>query len=399
MAGPLAGIRIVDLSRLAPGPYATMLLGDMGADIVKIEEVGPPSGRRASQRPSAGSPFESDARGHAFNALNRNKKSLRLNLKTEEGRAIFYRLAREADVLVEEFRPDVKTRLGIDYPTISALNPRIVYCSVTGYGQTGPYRDLVGHDLNYLAHAGLLGQIGRPESGPAIPLNVVADFAGGGLQAALAIMFALFARERSGHGQYVDCAMHDGVISLLAAAFADFFRTGRSPGLGETWLQGAAPFYQVYPCADGKWLSIGALEPYFFANLCRLLGLGAFADEQWNVERWPAMRAALSQIFQTKSRDDWFALLSQSDVGVARVFTLDEVPTDPQVQARQMIVDVADVRFGAIRQIGIIPKLSETPGAIRSNPPRPGEHTDEILRALGYGDEEIQRWREAGIVA
>jgi crotonobetainyl-CoA:carnitine CoA-transferase CaiB-like acyl-CoA transferase len=398
MPGPLHGIHLLDLSRLAPGPYATMLLGDMGAEVIKIEEVGRPDGRRASQRPSAGSPFERDARTNAFNALNRNKKSLQLNLKSAEGRAIFYRLAESADVLVEEFRPDVKARLGIDYPTISALNPRIVYCSVTGYGQTGPYRDLVGHDLNYLAHAGLLGLIGRPESGPAIPLNVVADYAGGGLQAALAITLALFARERTGRGQYVDCAMHDGVISLLAATFGEHFRTGRSPDLGETWLQGAAPFYQVYRCADGKWISIAALEPYFFANLCRQLNLEQFADDQWNAERWPALRAALTETFQSKARDAWFALLSESDVGVGRVLALDEVAGDPHVHARDMFVEVADESFGTIPQVGVIPKLSDTPGAIRSPAPQPGQHTDEILGALGYGAEDIERLRAAGTV-
>jgi crotonobetainyl-CoA:carnitine CoA-transferase CaiB-like acyl-CoA transferase len=398
LSSPLTGIKIVDLSRLAPGPYATMLLGDMGAEVVKIEEAGPPSGRRAQTGQGVPKFLERDERGHVFNVLNRNKKSIRLNLKSEAGHRIFFELVANADVVVEEFRPDVKKRLRIDYPEVSAANPRIVYCSLTGYGQDGPYRDIVGHDVNYLALAGLLGLIGTEEGGPVIPLNVIADYAGGGMHAALAIMFALFARERTGRGQYVDCAMHDGVVSLLAPFFADYFATGQVPRRGSTLLQGSAPFYQIYQCADGKWLSIASLEPWFFANLCRALGLEEFAGDQWSETRWPAMRDALSRTFAGRARDEWWEILREGDVAVGKVYELDEAAADPHLRARKMFVELPHPTFGPIRQVGISMKLSDTPGEIRSNPPTPGQHTDEILRDLGYAVTDIAALRNEGAV-
>ena len=399
MAGPLDGIKIVDLSRLAPGPYGTMLLGDMGADIIKIEEAGPPTGRRAEQGGGRTGLPERDERGHIFNAMNRNKRSIRLNLKSEAGLEIFYQLARQADVLMEEFRPDVKKRLKIDYETISALNPRIVYCSMTGYGQDGPYRNLVGHDINYISHAGALGLIGTKDSGPVIPLNIIADFAGGGMHAALAIMFALFAREKTGRGQYVDCAMNDGVASLLVASFANYFTTGQVPYRGSTWLQGSSPFYQVYQCADGKWISLGSLEAWFFANLCRTLELEEFIEDEWNYDRWPAMFEAFRAKFLTKTRDEWFEILSQSDICVGKVYDLDEAAQDPQMRARQMIVEVPHEKFGPVPQVGVAMKLSDTPGEIRFNASVPGQHTDEILTGLGYSSADLQSLREAGAIA
>jgi crotonobetainyl-CoA:carnitine CoA-transferase CaiB-like acyl-CoA transferase len=399
MSGPLAGIKIVDLSRLAPGPYATMLLGDMGAEIVKIDEAGPPTGRRAKSYQAGRGFLERDARGHVFNVVNRNKQSLRLNLKNDEGRRIFYQLIRDADVVLEEFRPDVKRRLGIDYPDVAAVNPRIVYCSLTGFGQTGPYRALAGHDLTYLAQTGLLSLIGTEASGPVIPLNVIADYAAGGMQAALAVVLALFAREKTGRGQFVDCAMHDGVTSLLAPFFADYFESGRVPRRGSTLLQGSAPFYNVYPCADGKWLAVAAFEPWFYASLCQALDLDEFAADQWDEARWPALFAALRQAFRTRPRDDWWDLLRQADVAVGKVNDLAEAAADPQVLAREMIVDFPHGTFGPIRQVGISIKLSATPGAIRSNPPVPGQHTDVILGQLGYSPAEIARLRDDGVIA
>lgn len=398
MAGPLEGIKIVDLSRLAPGPYGTMLLGDMGAEIVKIEEAGPPTGRRAEQGGGRVGLPERDDRGHVFNAMNRNKKSIRLNLKSEAGLQVFYKLCHDADVLMEEFRPDVKQRLKIDYETIAAFNPRIVYCSMTGYGQDGPYRDLVGHDINYISHAGALGLIGPAGGPPVIPLNIIADFAGGGMHAALAIMFALFARQKTGRGQYVDVAMTDGVASLLVASYSSFFTSGEVPKRGSTWLQGSSPMYQVYQCGDGKWISIGALEAWFFANFCKALGHEEFLENEWTTERWPEMQQAFQATFRTKTRDEWFEILSRTDICAGKIYDLDEAAVDPHLRARGMIVEVPDERFGPVPQVGIPMKLSATPGEIRFNAPLPGQHTDEILSGLGYSAEEIGSLRETGAI-
>lgn len=397
--GPLDGIKIVDLSRLAPGPYGTMLLGDMGAEIIKIEEAGPPTGRRAEQGGGRKGLPERDERGHVFNALNRNKKSIRLNLKSEAGLQVFYKLCADADVLMEEFRPDVKQRLKIDYETIAAFNPRIVYCSMTGYGQNGPYRDLVGHDINYIAHAGALGLIGEKDGPPVIPLNIIADFAGGGMHAALAIMFALFAREKTGRGQYVDVAMTDGVASLLVATYSQFFTNGEVPHRGTTWLQGNSPMYQVYQCGDGKWISLGSLEAWFWANLCRALGHEEYVEDEWNTAQWPEIRKSFAATFQTKSRDEWFDILAQTDICAGKVYDLDEAAQDPHLRAREMIVEVPHEKFGPVPQVGVPMKLSETPGGIRFNAPVPGEHSDEILRNAGYSHDEIRSLRESGAIA
>src|SRR6185437_7410462 len=241
---PLEGIKIVDLSRLAPGPYCTMLLGDLGADVLLIEEVGGGSARRGA---GMGGPADAEAatRQAAYNALGRNKRSIGLNLKNDDARQVFYDLCKDADVVLEGFRPGVVKRLGVDYDTVAAINPRIVYCSLSGFGQTGPYSALVGHDINYISIGGALGMIGWPGEPPAIPLNLLADFAGGGMHAAFAIVVALLARNTTGKGQYIDVAMSDGVVSLLSAASSGYFGQGTVPRPGEHMLNGASPFFNV----------------------------------------------------------------------------------------------------------------------------------------------------------
>ncbi len=398
-APPLDGIKVLDLTRLAPGPFCTMILGDLGADVVKIEEPGPPAGRRAQQAGAAGTRRPAAAfSGSPYNALNRNKKSIGLNLKSEPGREIYLRLAQGADIVVEEYRPGVAKRLGIDYGVLSARNPRLIYCAITGYGQDGPYRDLAGHDLNYIGTAGVLSMLGRAGQPPTIPHNLLADYAGGGMHGAIGILAALVARQRTGRGQYVDISMMDGTIALLAQAFAAFFATGHAPERGETMLDGAMPNYNVYQAGDGKYLTIGALEPWFFANLCRALGCERFIPHEFD----PAMREEihrfLAATFKTKSRDQWFEILRQADLCVGRMLTLDEVPDDAQVRARNMIVELEAPGGAKVKQVGISVKLSDTPGTIRSLAPSLGRHTGEILDGLGYGGEQIQRWRDEGAI-
>jgi len=383
---PLEGIRVLDLTRLAPGPFCTMLLGDLGADVIVVEEA-----------PGAGRRFDvglSD-RAQAFNALGRNKRSIGLNLKDEAARQVFYRLAEKADVVLEGFRPGVVKRLGVDYETVSAINPRIVYCSLSGYGQTGPYASLVGHDLNYISIGGALGINGWPGQPPAIPANIIADFAGGGLYAAFAILAAIIAREKTGRGQYVDMAMSDGVTSLAAFLTSQYFSSGHVMGRGVELLNGASPCYNVYETADGKWLSIGCLEPWFWQELCQALGCEEFVPHQNNREKFPEMFEFLRSKFREKSRDEWFEELRQRDICVAPVYGMDEVFADPHVQARGMIAEVEHPEFGTVRQVGVGPKFSDTPGAVRTTAPRRGEHTDEVLREAGYSEDEIRALKDA----
>jgi crotonobetainyl-CoA:carnitine CoA-transferase CaiB-like acyl-CoA transferase len=399
MAGPLDGIKVLDLTKLAPGPFCTMILADLGAEVLKVEEPGAPTGRRAEQAGSAGTQgLASGFSGSPFNAMNRNKKSIGINLKSAPGKEIYNRLADRTDVIVEEYRPGVAKRLGIDYETLAARNPRLIYCAITGFGQSGPYRDLVGHDLNYIATAGVLSLFGRPGQPPTIPHNLVADYAGGGMHGAIGVLAALVARHQTGRGQYVDISMMDGSVALLAQSFATFFAGGQVPKRGETMLDGGIPNYAVYLTKDGKYVTIGALEPWFFANLCRALGCEEFIPHEFNPEKRGEIAKFFTDKFKTKTRDEWFEILSKTDICVGRMLTLDEVPNDPQVLARKMIVEVETPSGQKVKQIGVSVKLSDTPGSIRSLAPQPGEHTNEVLGALGYSQADINRWREQGAI-
>ena len=399
MTAPLDGIRVLDLTKLAPGPFCTMILGDLGADVIKIEEPGPPTGRRADQAGAAGTRGPAGSFSESpYNALGRNKKSIGINLKSGAGKEIYLRLAQRADVIVEEYRPGVAKRLGIDYATLSPRNRRLIYCAITGYGQNGPYRDLVGHDVNYIATAGVLSLFGRPGQPPTIPHNLVADYAGGGMHAAIGVLAALVARNQTGRGQYVDISMMDGSLALLAQSFSSFFAGGKLPRRGETMFDGGIPNYNVYLTKDEKYITIAAIEPWFFANLCRALGREDFIPYEYD----PAKRAEIARVFtekfKTKTRDEWFAILSKSDICAGRMLTLDEVPDDPQVRARNMIVEVEGPGGQKIKQVGVSVKFSDTPGSIRSLAPQLGQHTDEILGALGYTKDQLDRWREAGAI-
>jgi crotonobetainyl-CoA:carnitine CoA-transferase CaiB-like acyl-CoA transferase len=393
---PLEGIKVLDLSRLAPGPYCTMLLGDLGADVLLIEEIGGGSARRAGfgqqNDPAAAE------RQAAYNALGRNKRSIGLNLKHQEARAIFYELCKGADVVLEGFRPGVVKRLGVDYETVSRINPRLVYCSLSGYGQTGPYAPLVGHDINYISIGGALSMIGWPGQPPAIPMNLLADFAGGGLHAAFAIVVALLAREKTGRGQYIDVAMSDGVISLLSALASGYFGAGVVPKPGQHMLNGGVPYFNVYETSDGKWFTIGAIEPWFFANLCKVMGKEEWATHQHDRALYPEMHAHFAAQFKTKTREEWFKILNEIDICAAPVLELDEVFADPHNQAREMVIEIEHPKLGKVKQVGIATKFSDTPGKVRSTAPTVGQHTDEVLRGLGLDEERIRRLREAGAV-
>ena len=386
---PLEGIRVLDLTRQAPGPYCTMLLGDLGADVVIVEEP-PGAGRRMDMGMSG--------RTQAFWALNRNKRSVALNLKEPAAVEAFLKMSQAADVVIEGFRPGVVKRLGVGYEAVSARNPRAIYCSLSGYGQTGPYAGLVGHDINYISIGGALGLIGtgEPGSAPAIPMNVIADFAGGGLYAAFSILAAVIARATTGKGQYVDIAMSDGVTSLLAFPASQLFAAGMVPKPGVEMLNGGAPYYAVYECSDGKWLSIGCIEPWFWSELCNALGLEEHIPQQMNREKAPEIFDALRAKFKEKARDEWFEQLRHRDICIGPIYALDEVFEDPHAQARNMVVEIEHPEFGKVKQVGVGPKFSDTPGSVRSTGPARGAHTADLLREAGYSDAHIEEMRVAG---
>ena len=399
----MEGVKVLDLSMLVPGAFCTMLLGDLGADVLKIEAPGVNEFRDSSRT----LPKEEQRKAAAYYALDRNKKSIVVNLKSEAGREVFYRLSRRADVIVEGFRPGVVERLKIDYETISKLNPGIIYCSLSGYGHDGPYHTFPGHDINYIAMAGVLGLIGSGEGPPVIPLNLVADFAGAALYGALGISVALVARNKTGRGQYVDVAYMDGAISLMTWFNCGYFFDGSVLKRGESWLHGAYPYYGVYETKDGKYISIGCLEPHFWENLCRLLSKEGYVPYGFALEhtfhkpegeKWDEVHSSLKQVFLTRTRDEWFELLIRNDVPAGKVHTPDEVFSDPQVLHRQMVIEVQHPTLGKIKQVGVAPKLCGTPGKVRSLSPLPGEDTDEVLRGLGYQQDEISDLCREGAV-
>jgi crotonobetainyl-CoA:carnitine CoA-transferase CaiB-like acyl-CoA transferase len=306
-------------------------------------------------------------------------------------------------VVLEGFRPGVVKRLGVDFETLAARNARLIYCSLSGFGQDGPYAQRVGHDINYISVGGALGLMGTEGKGgkPAVPMNIVADFAGGGLMAAFAILCAVVARQTTGRGQNIDVAMSDGVLSLLSSLAATYFANGSNLEPGTFVLNGAAPYYDTYETQDGRWFSVGAIEPWFYENLCRAMGREDFIADQATKDA--ARRAEIAEVFRkqfkTKSAEEWSTILNAVDVCAAPVLTLAEAMRDPHNRARQMVVEVEAEDGTMLEQVGIAPKLSETPGQVRHRAPLPGEHTDAVLESLGYEAAAVVGYRERGVVA
>jgi len=370
---PLEGVKILDLARLGPGPHASQILGDFGADIIKVE---PPSrGGIELTMPDV---------------LRRNTRSMRLNLKKPEGREVFEKLVLEVDVVVEGFRPGVATKLGMDYDSLSNIKENIICVSLSGLGQEGPYALVAAHDLNYQSLAGVPHMTGDLDGPPKIPGNAIADDAGG-ISAALAIMIALYHRERTGEGQYVDFAMVDTLLNMMLLQLNEVQETGVSPRRGETTLSGKYAFYNIYECADGKSISLGTFEPWFWQKLCELIGVPEFADRQYpeSGEEIEAQKHALRNIFLTRTRDEWVDLLMLEDTCVAPVLSLDEVMANEHHRARGAILAGSDIGEGFIDQVGMIYKFSKTPGAIRRQAPETGADTADILREIGYDDSAV----------
>jgi crotonobetainyl-CoA:carnitine CoA-transferase CaiB-like acyl-CoA transferase len=395
--GILDGIKVLELARVAPAEMPGMFLADYGADVLKIETPEPGRARDVDE-----------LRRAAFAFVNRNKRSMTLNMKAPGGQEIFRKLAASADVIIEGFRPGVMKRLGAGYDDLRTLNPRLIYCSLSGFGQDGPYRDYPAHDMNYLSLGGVLNLIGEPDRKPVIPLNLVADYAGASLHGALGIALALFGRERTGRGQHVDVSYLDTTVSLLAATpnMRFFFSDGISPRRGEGFLGGSYPYYAIYETRDKKLLTIGCTEPWLWANFCKAIGKPDFVKHARKPDQF--VRAAnteetqarndIEAIIRTRDRDDWYDLLVEADVCVGKVYDVEEMVKDPQINHRQMIVETRHPTLGTVKQFGIAIKMSDTPGAVRSAAPFPGEQTDAVLKDLGMSSDAIAKLRNDGVV-
>ncbi len=397
MSLPLEGLRVLDLSRLLPGGFCSLLLADFGADVLKVEDTG--MGDYIRWSPPVYEGAEQSAGSALFLSLNRNKTSMRLNLKSDEGRDVLLRLVRDADVLLESFRPGVLDRLGVGWERLREENPRLVYCAITGYGQTGPYTQRAGHDMNYLGLVGLLGLTGAKDGPPVQAAGQIADLGGGALMAAFGIMAALHERERSGEGQLVDVSMADGALSWLAMVAARYFAEGRAPGRGELELAGSLVCYRPYECSDG-WVSLGALEPKFWQAWCRGVGREDLIEQQFAAPGSPA-HAEVEQVFLSRTRDEWKAFNDEHDCCLEPVLGLDEALASDLVREREMVAELDQPGVAEpVRLLGVPVKMSRTPGdASRLPGPVLGEHTEEVLRGLGYDDGEIAALVEAGAVA
>ncbi len=393
----LEGLRVLDLSRLLPGGFCSLMLADFGADVIKVEDTG--MGDYVRWSPPYYEGAEQTARGALFLALNRGKRSIRIDLKTEAGKEVLLRLARDADVLLESFRPGVLDRLGVGYERLRAENPRLVYCAITGYGQDGPNRDRSGHDMNYLGLNGLLGLTGDADGPPVQAAGQIADIGGGAQMAVIGIMVALRERERSGEGQFVDCSMFDGSLSWLALVAADAFATGRAARRGEPQLAGALICYRPYRCADG-YVTLGALEPKFWQAFCHGVDREDLVNHAFDPPGSPA-HAAVSEIFASRTREQWRQFASEHDCCLEPVLELDEALESELVAAREMVVEIAQP--GAerpVKLLGAPVKLSRTPAdPARAPGPGLGEHTDEVLAGAGFAADEIAALHESGAVA
>ena len=390
---PLENIRVLDLSTMYPGPLCTMMLADFGAEVIRIE---PTKGGDLWRN----SLPHIEGLGMPYLQVNRNKKSIELNLKEEEGRKIFYKMAESADVIVEQYRPGVAARLGIDYETIHRINPKIVYCSISGFGQDGPYRLLSGHDLNYISYAGILGLSARKGERPVIPGVQIGDIGGGALYAAIGILIALLGVKAGGKGQYVDTAMLDGAVSLMSWNGSSYLANGQAAEPEGNILLGQLACYNVYETKDKRYISIGAVEAHLWQNFCVLIGKPEYVAWQRDLSKQDEMRAHITDLFRSKTLDEWKKALADVDCCWSPVASVGEALEDPQVLHRKMVVEMEDPQgqYGKVKMIGSPIKLSETPARQELFPPRKGEHTQQVLRACGYSDEQIQEFLKKGII-
>lgn len=389
--GPLEGLRVLDLTRLQPGNYATMVMGDLGADVIKVEEPGRGDYIRWTP-PMAGSMSAMHL------VVNRNKRSITLNLKKPGASGLLLRLAEKSDVLIESFRPGVMDRLGVGYQRLAQANPRLVYAAITGFGQDGPYRDRVGHDINYVGLAGILEKTGSPEGPPVLPSVQIADLSGA-MMAVIGVLAAVYRRNATGRGDFVDVSMMDVSLSWLALHLAPWFAGQPEMGRGAGYLNGGFPFYRVYECADGKYLSVGAIEPQFWSALCRATGHEELIDEQMAPpERRAEIHRMFEETFRSKPRDEWVEALAPLEVCVAPVNDFEEMSRDPQVGAREMLVEQEVPELGAWRTLGPAVRLQDNPGSVARPAPALGEHNAEVYSEIGVDAAGLEKLAAGGVV-
>ncbi len=386
---PLDGVRIVDLSRLLPGPYCTMLLADLGAEVIKIETPGLGDYMRLIP-PFVENKETGETVSAAYLMVNRNKKSVALNFRNPRGKQVFLRLVRDADVFLESFRPGQVDKWGLGYAALRAVNPRLVYCSLSGYGQTGPYRDRAGHDLNYIALNGLLAANGAPGGPPIPPAVQIADLSGGML-ATISILAALVGRGKTGAGQYLDVSLFDGALSWAGTIIGGAHASGLKTERGRMQLNGGMACYNVYETRDGQHITIGAIEPHFWSAFCKMVGRDDLSARQQEFEAIPEVAA----VFRERTLDEWLALFKTLDACIEPVRDFSGVFDDPHVKHRGLIEQLQVPGIGTIPQIGSV--FVFAPGSA-TPPPRLGEHTRAVLKGLELGDQEIGELADTGVI-
>lgn len=386
--GLLRGLKMLDLSRLLPGPYCSLLLADLGMEVLKVEDP-----EQGDYSRTTGPTRKKDSA--IFIALNRNKKSIKLNLKIKEGREIFFKLIQSYDIILESFRPGVMERLGIGYQELKKRNPRVILCSLSGYGQDGPYQGRSGHDINYIGLGGALGMTGPKNGDPTPPGVQIADIGAGGMMAAIAILAAAIHRQRTGEGQFLDISMLDGVVSWLSIHAAKYFMDEELPERGDMPLTGRYACYRVYRTKDGRHMSLGALELKFWKNFCEAVGRKDLVDKQF-VEGEERLRVLgeVQNIFKTKTQEAWVGLFKDVDACCEPVLTFAEVFQHPQVIHRKMVAEVEHPVEGKIRQLGNPIKSSQFPFETPAPSPGWGEHTVEVLKAIGFSGKDIEHFKE-----
>ncbi|MFB3163352.1 CoA transferase [Neobacillus sp. 179-J 1A1 HS] len=374
---PLEGIRVFDLTRLLPGPYCSLLLADYGADVIKIED--PKVGDYARWY----EPRVNDDQSAMFISLNRNKRSITLDLKAEKDKDAFISLVKTADVLIESFRPGVMERLGLGYEQLKVHNPKLIYCAITGYGQTGPYAKEAGHDLNFLSYSGLLHLQGAPNEKPLIPSVQIGDIGGGALMAAVGILLAIINAKNTNTGQFVDISMLDGALSWMHTILPNYWTSGEMPNRGELTLNGGKACYEIYRTKDDRFISVGALEYKFWENFCKVIGKEELIDQlEEPLEQQRIMKQEVQTAIQQKTLTEWLELFEGIDACVSPVLTPEELTDHPQIKHRQMIENITHPEMGVIKQIGNPIKLSNSTVTTRRHAPGLGEHTNEILKEL-----------------
>jgi len=383
MPGPLTGINVIEMVGIGPCPFAAMMLADMGATVIRIDR---------KQAPGAASPFPS--LGTKYDVMARGRRSLALDLKQDAARDIVLTMLEQADILIEGFRPGVMERLGLGPDACMTRNPKLVYGRITGWGQTGPLAQAAGHDLNYIALSGMLHAMGRADTPPSPPLNLVGDFGGGAMMLAFGVVCAALEARSSGKGQVVDAAMTDGSALLGAMMYGLRAHGSWVDARAANLLDGGAPFYDTYACSDGKFLSVGAIEPQFYAQLLALTGASDPGfHQQWRQGRWPELKAKFAALFATRTRDDWCALLEGTDACVAPVLDMAEAPHHPHNRARGTFIDI-----DGVTQPAPAPHFSRTVPEAGAAAATPGQHSAAILADWGWSADAIEKLKTAGVI-